>query len=223
MTSGTSQENPVQQPESKQNDKEFNFRALQAKYEKELQQEKAARQEAERLVKEATERSKPEVDEDYDSEPYIDHRRLEKKLSKFGQTTQGEIQKAMEMAKRTAKEELKQEMWLESKPDFYDILQHADKFSQMAPEVASSILKMPDNFDRQKLVYEAIKAMGAHKPPEEKKSGIQDKINANQRNPYYQPSGVGSAPYASQGDFSKSGQQQAYEKLKQLKSNLRLG
>ena len=48
------------------------------------------------------------------------HKKLNKKLSSFGQNTQTEIQKAMEKAKQAAKEELKQEIWLENNPDFFD-------------------------------------------------------------------------------------------------------
>ena len=36
----------------------------------------------------------------------------------------------MEQAKFSAKEELRQEMWLENNPDFYDTLKHAEKFAE---------------------------------------------------------------------------------------------
>lgn len=208
-----------QQTESKLNDKELNFRALEAKYQKALEQE---RQEKERLQRELQEKSKPVVhEEDNDDEPYVDHKKLEKKLNKFGQSTQSEIQKAMEIAKEAAKEELKQEMWLEKNPDFYDVLKHAEKFAIDDPELANIILKMPEGFDRQKLVYKQIKKFGYDKPAQ-KQSSIQDKVDANKRSPYYQPSGVGTSPYASAGDFSEAGQKNAYDKMIQLKKNLRI-
>jgi hypothetical protein len=218
------QTSQAQQPqaEAKPNDKELNFRALEAKYQRQLEQERAARLEAERLAQEAASKKSPTEDDEDDSEPYVDHKRLQKKLNKFGQSTQSEIQKAMEMAKHAAKEELKQEMWLENNPDFYDVLQHAEKFAQKAPKLAETILRMPEGFERQKLVYQNIKELGMHKP-EQKPSTIQDKIDANRRSPYYQPSGVGSAPYnAGQGDFSPAGQKNAYDKLQELKKNLRI-
>src|SRR5260221_1984755 len=110
-----------QQQEVKPNDKELNFRALEAKYQKALEQE---RQERLRLQQELQDKNKAALhEEDEPSEDYVDHKRLEKKLSKFGQNQQSEIHKAMEMAKHAAKEELKQEMWLEQNPDFYDVLQ----------------------------------------------------------------------------------------------------
>lgn len=227
MTAQTaqSQVNPTQQPaENKQNDKEYNFRQLEQKYERQLSAERAAREQAEKLAKEALDRQQVQSkdDDEDDDEPYVDKKKLNKTLNKFGQTTQSEIQKAMEIAKQTAKEELKQEIWMETNKDFYDVLKHAEKFAQEAPELAETILRMPEGFERQKLVYQSIKRLGMDKPPQ-KQPSIQDKIDANKRNPYYQPSGVGSAPYANAGDFSETGQKQAYSKLQELKNRLRLG
>jgi len=91
----------------------------------------------------------------------------------------------------------------------------------MDPELAESILEMPEGFERQKLVYKNIKALGIHKPAM-KEPSIQEKVDANRRSPYYQPSGVSTAPYSQVGDFSNTGQKQAYEKMQQLKSQLRI-
>ena len=88
--------------ENKPNDKELNFRALEAKYKRELEQERSARIEAERLTQQALERNQEE--EEVNSDPYVDDKRLDKKLARFGQSTQSEIQKAMEIAKHAAKE-----------------------------------------------------------------------------------------------------------------------
>lgn len=207
--------------ESKPNDKELNFRQLEAKYERQLAHERSMRAEVEkekdRLTQEMQKRSRAIEEDEEDDEPYVDKKKLERKLAKFGQSTQTDIQKAMEIAKEKAKEELKQEMWLENNPDFYEVLQKADKFVEKAPQLAKSILQMPDSFERQKLVYNNIKAMGIDQP-EQKKPSIQDKVDANRRSPYYQPSGVGTAPYASNSDFSPQGQKQAYDKMQQLKS-----
>lgn len=216
-----SQENQAQN-QDKPSDKELNFRALEAKYQREVQQERNARLEAERLMQEVNARKQNiNDDDDDDSEPYVDKKRLNKQLNKFGQNTQTEINKAMEQAKFSAKEELKQEIWLENNADFYDVLQHAEKFAQRLPELAKTILKMPEGFERQKLVYQNIKALDAHKP-EIKQSSIQEKIDSNRRSPYYQPSGVGTSPYISQSDFSAGGQKQAYDKMQELKSRLKI-
>jgi hypothetical protein len=217
--SAPSQENQVQNSEPKQNDKELNFRNLEARYQKALDQERAER---EKLQQQLNERSRPQanVEDEDDDEPYVDKKRLNKTLSKFGQSTQSDIQNAMKMAKDAAKEELKQEMWLDQNPDFYEVLNHAEKFAARSPEMAKTILRMPDGFERQKLVYQTIKELGIDKP-EQKQSSIQEKIDANKKAPYYQPSGVGTAPYASQGDFSTSGKENAYKKMQQLIANRR--
>lgn len=213
------QENQVEQPK---NDKELNFRALESKYQKALEQERQGRLEAERQRDEASQQKQQQQDDDEDDEPYVVKKKLDKKLAQHTQSTQSEIQKAMEVAKRHAKEELKQEMWLENNPDFYDVMQnHAEKFANKAPRLAETILKMPEGFDRQKLVYQNIKELGLDKP-EVKQSSVQEKIDANRRSPYYQPSGVGTAPYSTGGDYSPAGQKAAYDKLKELKSRLRV-
>jgi hypothetical protein len=200
-------------------DKELNFRKLEAKYQEELSKERAARMEAERKIQESVQ--KQEIEEE-DSDPYVDHKKLNKTLSKFGQTTQSEINKAMEIAKRTAKEELKREMWIENNPDFYEVLnKHAEKFAQRSPKLAETILKMPEGFERQQLVYQNIKELGIDKP-EQPQSSIQDKIDANRRSPFYQPSGVAASPYGARGDYSEGGQKQAYDKMKELQARLRL-
>lgn len=216
-------ENQSSSQEQKPNDKEYNFRQLEAKYQRQLAEEKAKRELAEKQAQDALNKAQGSANEDEeDDEPYVDKKRLSKTLSKFGQNTQSEIQKAMEMAKQSAKEELKQEMWLEQNPDFFDTLRHAEKFAQKAPRLAESILRMPDSFERQKLVYENIKTLGIDKP-EQKPSTTQEKIDANRRSPYYQPSGIGSAPYnAGMGDFSQAGQKNAYDKMQELKNKLRM-
>jgi len=219
----TPQDNQAQNQaqESKPSDKELNFRALESKYQRALEQQKA---ETERLMRELQEKNAvkaQEDDDDKDDEPYVDKKKLNKQLTKFNQATQSEIQKAMEIAKQRAKEEVKQELWLENNPDFYDVLQHAEKFAQKAPKLAETILRMPEGFERQKLVYENIKQLGVDKP-EQKQSSIQDKVDANRRSPYYQPSSVGSPPYAAAGDFSPAGQKSAYAKMQELKSKLRI-
>jgi hypothetical protein len=220
----TSQTNPNPENkapiENKPTDKELNFRQLEAKYERQLQQERAARLEAERIAKERVEK-RQEPEEEEDDEPYVDKKKLNKTLAKFGQQqtqqTQSEIQKAVQVA---LQEERKQN-WIKTNSDFYDVLQHAEKLLMKDPELAETILEMPDGFERQKLVYRNIKALGLHRP-EEKKSTIQDKVDANRRSPYYQPSGVGAAPYNSSSDFSESGQKNAYAKMQELKSKLRI-
>ncbi len=81
---------------------------------------------------------------------------------------------------------------------------------------------LADNFDRQALLYEQIKAFQSQKKASDEKSAVQQKIDQNRKGAFYQPSGVGSSPYAAAGDFSPSGQKASYEKLQELKARLRL-
>jgi len=206
----------------KTNDKELNFRALEAKFDKIITQERA---EKERLAKELEDvrKSKYQQDDDEDADPYVDRKRLDKKFAKFGESTKTEIQQAMEEAKRKAKEELKREIWLENNPDFYDVMEkHGERFYQKAPHLADTILKMPDNFERKQLVYHNIKSLGLDRP-EQKQPSIQDKVDANRRSPYYQAPMMGTPPYASAGDFSEAGKKNAWEQVQKLKAGLRLG
>jgi hypothetical protein len=208
--------------ENKPSDKELNFRMLEAKYEKALAQERSARLEAEKAAHEAMTRKQQVIeDDDNDDEPYIDQKKLKKKLDKFGEQTKVQTQSEINKAVHIALQEERKNNWLKSNNDFYDVLQHAEKLAQKDPDLAESILEMPEGFERQKLVYKNIKALGLHKP-EVKPQTIQEKVDSNRRSPYYQPSGVGTAPYNAQSDFSTGGQKQAYEKMQQLKSNLRL-
>ena len=218
------QENQSQpQTEAKAPDKEYNFRALEAK----MMQERNARieadkraNEAERLLQER-QRSNEKEDEEDNSDPYVDHKKLNKSLASFEKRMEAKIdQKAEEKARRMLDENKRSE-WLRRNPDFYDVLQHAEKFASEAPELAETILEMPEGFERQKLVYSSIKKMGIDKPAL-KQPSIQEKVDANRRSPYYQPSGVGAAPYAAAGDYSPSGQKNAYQKMQELKSKLRI-
>ncbi len=222
MTSLT-QDNQVVAPVQQNNDKENNFRrqeqAIQAKYERELAQERNARLEAERKYAEISANSTK--DEDNYSEPYVDDKRLDKKLDRFGKQVKQETHNDIQSAVQGALREERKANWLKSNPDFYDVLQHAEKLAQHDPDLADSILEMPESFERQKLVYKNIKALGIHRPVVAQPS-IQDKIDANRRSPYYQPSGTSTAPYSQSSDFSANGQKSAYDKMQQLKNNLRI-
>ena len=82
-----------------------------------------------------------------------------------------------------------------------------------------SIVSNPDEFEKQKLAYKTVKHLGLHKPKETPQD-IQAKIEANKKNAAYQPSQIGSAPYANTGDFSAAGQKTSYEHMKALQGRL---
>lgn len=201
-------------------DKEINFRKLEQKYQQEVERERTARLEAERKYQES-QKPIPQEDEN-DSDPYVDHKKLNKTLAKFGQQTKQETQSEIQKAVQAALIAERQQNWVKNNPDFYDVLQHAEKLAMNNPDLAETILEMPDNFQRQQLVYKTIKSQGLHKP-QVKEQSIQEKVDANRRSPYYQPTSVGSAPYAgSQADFSPQGQKAAHDKMQELKNRLRI-
>lgn len=219
------QENVIQQNE--QSNKELNFRKLEESFKQQLERERNARVEAERRAEEALQRTQranqvEDGDDEDDDEPYITKQKYKKTLKNLKQETQQEVLKTKDSISNETYQRIKDELWVEQHPDFYDTLKdHANKIYQADPDLANAILQMPDNFARQKLVYKNIKALGLDKP-KAKEASIQEKIDANRKSPYYQPSGVGSAPYGHVGDFSKTGQKNAYDKMLELKNRLRL-
>jgi len=201
------------------NDKEINFRNLEQRYQRELEAERQRREAAEKALQEKTAHV---VDDDDDDEPYVDKKKLKKTLAKFGEQTTQTTQRDIQTAVAAAIQEERRQNWLKNNPDFHETLNtHAETFAKMDPELAETILNMPEGFERQKLVYKSIKALGIDKPKIQEPS-IQDKINANRRGAFYQPTSVSTAPYSQVGDFSEAGQKQAYEKLQQLKANMRI-
>ncbi len=216
MTAQTPQ-NQLQPTQTAPSDKEINFRKQEAMYQRMLAEKDAKLKEMEHQAQKQAHHD----DEDDDSEPYVDKKKLNKVLNKFGEQSKQHTQTEIKQAVQQALGEERKANWLKNNPDFYEVLQHAEKFAQKYPELAETILEMPEGFERQKLVYKNTKALGLDKP-EEKKSTIQDKIDANRKGPFYHPSGQGSAPYASAGDYSESGQKNAYAKMQELKNRLRI-
>lgn len=216
----------VQVVDDKSAQLEKNFAAQRKHYEKQLEQERQARMLAEEKAEEASrlaQQRSASSDDDDDNEPYVDTKKLNKKLANFERNIEEKIDKKAEAKAYQMIEAERRTAYLRENNDFDKVMdaETIQKFADRHPRVAETILRMPEGFERQKLVYETIKAMGVDKP-EVKGPSVQDKIDANRRSPYYQPSGVGSAPYASQSDFSDGGQKQAYAKMQELKNRLRI-
>lgn len=212
--------NTENQAEQQKNDKELNFRALEAKYQRALEEERGARLQAEKEAQEARSH-KQEQEEDDDNEPYVAPKSLNKKLSSFEKKLEEKIEKKAEQKAYEIMEKREQEKWLSDHKDFYQTMQTAETFADANPGLANMILRMPEGFERQRLVYENIKAFENQKAKAAQPS-IQSKIDENRRSPYYQPSGIANAPYAAAGDFSAVGQKNAYDKMQELKSKLRI-
>lgn len=204
------------QDQPKQNDKEMNFRLLEQKLAREKAEKAALEREAQELKQKLAQRT---VEEEDDDEPYVDRKKLRRELSNFGQQTMQQTQSEIQRAVQTALQEERKANWIKNNSDFYEVLKHAEKLAMKDPELADTILEMPEGFERQKLVYKNIKALGLDKP-EPKAPSIQDKIEANKKSPYYQPTNVGTSPYSPAGDFSKSGQKNAYDQMQALKARL---
>jgi hypothetical protein len=207
----------------KQSDKEFNFAQLRKQMEAERAEKEEWRRKAEEAEKLKIRSTDDNDDNDYSDEPYVDEKRLQKKFAKFEERFAKKVDEQAEAKARMLIEAEKQNSFLKANPDFQDILREdiIQKFAETHPDIAEPMLEMPNNFARQKLLYQNIKALGVHKPKPDTPS-IQDTINKNLRSPYYQPSGVANAPYAAAGDFSDHGQKNAYQKMKDLQKKLRL-
>lgn len=216
MTEEVQEQNPTQ--DQKSNDKEVNFSMFRKQFGQQLEQEKQARLAAEEKVALLEQqRSNSHDDNDDDNEPYVDKKALRKEFSRFSQDLDKRIEKKAEEKARALVEQERQSAFLKQNSDFNQILtpELIAKFAEKHPEVAEQMLEMPDNFSRQKLLYQNIKALGLHKPPEVKPA-IQDTIDRNRRFPGYQPSAGANPPYENSGDFSQQGQKNAYEKMKAL-------
>lgn len=202
-------------------------------YERRLDQERQARAQleerlaaAERASQERAKQSPLNEDEDHDDEPYVDKRKLNKTLQKFGEQNRQQTQQEIQQAVAQALDQERQTNYLKDNSDFKNVMTEETiaKFADKHPRLAENILRMPDGFERQKLVYENIKALGIDKP-EQKQSSVQERVDANRRGPSYQPSGTATAPYASGPagkDYSDSEMKTAYSKMQELKKRLKI-
>lgn len=209
--------------QQKSSDKEYNFAQIRQQLERERTEKVALAQELEKVKRVVQEKLAP-PDDDGDDEPYVDHKRLKRELGKVAERTANETDNKIQQAVNRALGEERQRMWLKNNPDFHEVMQHAQAFADRDPELAETILEMPEGFERQKLVYKNIKALGINRPPEQKPS-IQETIDQNRRSPYYQPTGVATPGYgvANGGkDYSPAEGQNAYKKMQELKSRLRI-
>jgi hypothetical protein len=206
-----------QAPVQKTNNTEINVGRLARQLEAEKEAREKLQQEISQL-REVSQRRQREEDPE-DSEPYVDERRLNKKLDRFAEDFDKKLDKRVEERAAMMIERERQQNFLKNNADFNAILGDEailQKLVDQHPEIAEPLLEMPDNFARKKLVYQNIKALGLHKPDVQKQS-IQEKIDANRRSPYYQPSsGASTPPYGNSGDFSAAGQKNAYAKMKSL-------
>jgi len=207
-------------------EKELNFERLR----KQLEQERTARAQAEEKARfleqerQSMTKKQPVLEEEDDSsEPYVDHKHLNKKFNKWEERIAETIDKKAEEKARILLEQEKQREFYKKNPDFQQVMsqENIEKYGNSDPEETEDWLELPNSFARQKVLYRQIKK-AQKQSAETPKQSIQDTIEKNRKSPYYQPSGMGSAPYATTGDFSPQGQKNAYDKLQELKAKLRI-
>ena len=169
-------------------------------------------------------RQSQDDDEEESGEPYIDPRTLNRKLSKLESKIESMVEKKADERARKILDEERKEDYLKQNSDFEKVLtpEIVQKFIDKSPQLAKIVAKLPDGFEKQQMVYEMIKATGLHKDPEPQKS-IQEKIDSNRRSPFFQPTGVSTPAGGLSGDYSPSGQKNAYNHIQDLKKRLRLG
>lgn len=208
------------------NTTENNMAQMRKQIEQERKGRVAAEEKAAQLEQEKQQRFKSSLpykdDEDDESEPYVDNKKLNKKFAQFEESFEKKVDARAEQKARSMIEQERQASFLKANPDFQQVLspEMIQKFAEKHPGIAEPMLDMPDNFSRQKLLYQSIKDLGLTRP-EQKGPTIQETIDKNRKSPYYQPSGGNTPPYASQGDFSPGGQKNAYAKMQELISNRR--
>lgn len=215
--------------QTKENDAAHNFEQLRKKLEASERAKQAAEAKATAYEKEIAEANKkkfrdPEpVEDDHYDEPYIDEKRLNKKLSRLKEDFSKEVDEKAEQKARSMIEQERNSNFLKQNPDFSQILspEIIEKFAMKHPEMAEPMLEMPEGFARQKLLYQAIKVSGVHKAAAPSPS-IQETIDKNRRGAFYQPTGTGTPPYGGAPDCSPTGQKTAYDKVQELKARLRL-
>lgn len=218
-------ENPQVQAESKEQQLERNFAQQRKHYERQLEAQKNEFEQ--RLAQLEQERqAKKEYahhdDDDSSDEPYVDRKALKKELGRLTETFEKKIDAKAEEKARALLEQERQSQYVRQNPDFREVLtsENIQKFAEKFPNMAEPMLEMPDNFARQKLLYEQIKALGVNKPPAPPQPSMQEMLKNNRKPMYYQPSiSGGQPPYAQNGDFSQEGQKAAYAKMKDLLNN----
>ena len=202
--------NPVQDQVNQEKEKNF------AELRKIAEQERSARIALEQRLaafEKSTHKNVPSEEED-DDEPYIDKKKLKKVLSGFQDEMEKKIEEKAESKARMLVEEERTRGYLKENSDFEKVMNSdlVQKFADAHPRLAENILRMPEGFERQKLVYENIKALGIDRP-QPKQMSIQEKVDANRRSPYYQPSGSGTPAYDQTSNISP---ENAYKKMQQL-------
>lgn len=200
-----------------------NFARLEAS--KQVEREARIRAEMERemlkkQLEEIRQANQPKEEDPLDGvDDYIDKERLQLIRQKDKAAFKKE---AEEIANRTFDSRKREEEnrnflpRLKSQFSDYDQVMNEKNLAQLeekSPAFLASVLKIQDDYERRLLTYEYLKAQKSNAP--EEKQSIKERVEENQKNPYYIPSGTGT-PTALEFDIkSKAARDQAYQKLKE--------
>lgn len=221
INNASNQQTPDQ---NQQSDKEHNMAQLRKSLEAERQARLIAEQRAaeiERVAQERIKQANPAVEDDDDDEPYIDKKRLNKRLVTFKKDQDDEIDRRVNNKVQQVLDQYKRDDFVRNNPDFQQVMSSdlVQRFAEEHKKLAENILEMPDGFERQKLVFQTIKSLGMDKPVQ-KEPSVQEKINANRRSPFLPAPGTNSPGYQAVGDFSETGQKNSYQQMKQLQKRM---
>lgn len=181
------------------------------------------------LLEENAKKTPTQDDSEDDNEPYIDKKRLAKEMGNLKSSLAVEIdQKAEEKARTLMAEERKKDFFKNNK-DFHEIMQQEEiqKFISEQPGLAEDLETLPDNFERQKVVYRMIKTLKDLKTtqpvaPSQPKSPLAAAFESRKASMAYQPGGSSGGPFQSMGDFSQGGMKNAYDRFKSLQKTVHL-
>ncbi len=230
MTEGVTTQASAEPEQKASSDKELNFRRLEEARNKDRENSIRLEMQNEMLQSELTqikEYMKPkEADPFDDVDELIDpelKRKLQKKFDNLGSSLErkaGEIAERKYQEIQDRKEEADRKNFLPKLQsrynDFDDVMSEGNiiEFGKEDPVFLQTVLMVPDEYKKREMLYQKIKNSKAGV----KTPTVQDKVQANQRNPYFIPSG--SAPTTSAIDFdlnAPGAREAAYSKLKAAK------
>jgi hypothetical protein len=201
--------------------KELNFRRLEAERQKDREARLRAEWEAQQLkteMQKMQEMLKPKEKDPLDDEDLDPD--LRSKLQQIRERDRQEFLKASrDIARQTFEEEKGRDKRenpvgvLKKEFSDYDSYMNEDTIRELEeshPEFTQALLNMPDEYERRKLAYNYVKKIKSQKPS----TSIQDKVKENQQNPYYTPASAGTPSAADFDIRSPAARQAAYAQLK---------
>lgn len=201
--------------------KELNFRRLEAERQKDREARLKAEWESQQLKQEIhnmKEMLKPKEKDPLDDED-IDPD-LRSKLQKIRERDRQELLKASrDIARQTFEEEKGRDKRENPigvlRKEYADYDQYMNdstiqELEQTHPEFTQALLNMSDDYERRKLAYNFVKKNKSQKPT----VSVQDKVKENQQNPYYTPASAGTPSAADFDIRSPAAREAAYRQLK---------